>query len=454
MTWTYDKSYQLTNDRRSGANSYNVTCLYDPLGNRSVQINGGSRTTYVYDAMNQLLTSQSASGTTTNTWDANGSILNSTTPSNQRTTYTWNFENRLAKTVYLHQLAPFFTTVSDPAFRAPIRPARQIPSGSGVYVAGNRRYWGCRSSFTSMPSRFGELVSQWRSGIGSYYLFDAQGSTSQLTNGSGSQTDNYIYDAWGNVVVSNGATINNYLYVGALGICSTRIWVSISYGHVTSPQYAGFISVDPLIALLREVLSEQPEFAIPSAQVVRQALQLYQYAINNPVNHLDPSGMAVPIVIGGGAGLAGAALSESLIAALAALLGITAAVLAALAIALLIAFLIQRFGRRVALCDFYRDGCLLQVIQWAIQCATIEDGICQLHCLPDTGIFNGIPYIQSITNAPAQTCTSFQNWVNCILTGTLAEPGLRPLKCPPAERNGVDVTEDHAGLNYPGKLRS
>ena len=43
VTWSYDKTYQLTNEQRSGSNSYNITYTYDPVGNRLVLINGGVR---------------------------------------------------------------------------------------------------------------------------------------------------------------------------------------------------------------------------------------------------------------------------------------------------------------------------------------------------------------------------------------------------------------------------
>ena len=58
MTWSYDKTYQLTNEQRSGSNSYNVTYTYGPLGNRTVVINGGVRTTSTYNPANELTKSQ------------------------------------------------------------------------------------------------------------------------------------------------------------------------------------------------------------------------------------------------------------------------------------------------------------------------------------------------------------------------------------------------------------
>ena len=58
VTWSYDPTYQLTNEQRSGANSYNITYVYDPVGNRTLLVNSGAPTTYTYNAANQMATSQ------------------------------------------------------------------------------------------------------------------------------------------------------------------------------------------------------------------------------------------------------------------------------------------------------------------------------------------------------------------------------------------------------------
>ncbi len=62
VTWSYDPAYQLTNERRSGATSYNVTYVYDGVGNRTLMVNNGSPTTYAYNVANELATSQAGAG--------------------------------------------------------------------------------------------------------------------------------------------------------------------------------------------------------------------------------------------------------------------------------------------------------------------------------------------------------------------------------------------------------
>ena len=77
VTWSYDPTYQLTNERRSGANSYNISYTYDAAGNRTLMLNSGAPTTYTYNAANELATSQTSVGVTTYTYDGNGNLLTS-----------------------------------------------------------------------------------------------------------------------------------------------------------------------------------------------------------------------------------------------------------------------------------------------------------------------------------------------------------------------------------------
>ena len=58
LTLSYNPTYQLTNEKRSGANSYNISYTYDPVGNRTVLTSSGALTTNTYNAGNELVTSQ------------------------------------------------------------------------------------------------------------------------------------------------------------------------------------------------------------------------------------------------------------------------------------------------------------------------------------------------------------------------------------------------------------
>lgn len=56
------------------------------------------------------------------------------------------------------------------------------------------------AEYMNKPDQFGSLLSQRRSGTNSFYHFDAQGSTRQLTNDADTVTDTYIYTAFGEPV--------------------------------------------------------------------------------------------------------------------------------------------------------------------------------------------------------------------------------------------------------------
>ena len=51
----------------------------------------------------------------------------------------------------------------------------------------------------------------------SFYGYDGHGSVRQLTNSTGTVTDSYDYDAFGNLSNSTGSTPNNYLFAGEGG---------------------------------------------------------------------------------------------------------------------------------------------------------------------------------------------------------------------------------------------
>ena len=76
---------------------------------------------------------------------------------------------------------------------------------------------GVTAEYMNEPSQFGNLLSQRRSSTNSFYHFDAQGSTRQLTTDSQVVSDSYTYTAFGEAVSRTGTTRNPFKFNGAWG---------------------------------------------------------------------------------------------------------------------------------------------------------------------------------------------------------------------------------------------
>ncbi|MBS0266547.1 MAG: RHS repeat-associated core domain-containing protein, partial [Planctomycetes bacterium] len=279
VTWTYDPTYQLVNEKRSGVNSYNVTYTYDPAGNRTVKMESGARTTSTYDAANRLKTAQDGTGRTTFTFDAAGNQTKQVSPSGTITTSVWNFENM--NTATRLSSSSIVTLVyngdqmrvekdSSSSTRKLIYDGQNIlqeTDGSNLTQA----------AYTLEPQEFGNLVSQRQNQSGTwvqvYYAFDGLGSTDSLTNGSQVITDTYTYFAFGVIKASTGTTTNLFTWVGQLGyVRDTETGEYQLHVRQLLPDRGRFKSQDPL--------GVQPD------------ANLARYVGNSPVTETDPSGQS------------------------------------------------------------------------------------------------------------------------------------------------------------------
>ncbi len=271
MSSSYDPTYQLTNERRSGANVYNITYSYDPVGNRSLMQSGGALTTYTYNAANEPATSQTSAGTTTYTFDGSGNQFTSQAPGNQRTTNTWDGENRLTQVSLPSGIRNTFSYNGDGqrvVKQDSMGTTRHVWDGQNVLLETDGSNV-IQVVYTLEPQVYGNLISQRRSGTSSFFLFDGMDSTRQLTSATGLLTDGYVYDSWGCILASIGSTSNSFRYTGRLGdyfdTDLTDYYLRVRY---YSPSLGRFRSRDPVYEVT-----------------------WYVYVSNRPSHSVDPSGL-------------------------------------------------------------------------------------------------------------------------------------------------------------------
>src|SRR3990170_8131035 len=132
--------------------------------------------------------------------------------------------------------------------------------------------------YTNEPDVFGELVSQRRGGVTSYYHFDAQRSTRELTDANQNVTDAATYTAFGEAVASSGVTSNPFGYLGALGYYVNPETNDL---YVRARFYAAplgrFMSGDPLDYRARFYAPQLGRFVGRDSISYEGGINLYEY---------------------------------------------------------------------------------------------------------------------------------------------------------------------------------
>lgn len=127
------------------------------------------------------------------------------------------------------------------------------------------------AEYTHEPGLHGQLISQHRNGQTNFYHYDGMGNTSALTDNLGNVTDTYSYSAFGEEVAQTGSTTNPFGYAGALGY------------YVNPPTQDLYVRARFYAPRLGRWLSADPIGPI--------GMNLYEYASNNPLLEVDPSGL-------------------------------------------------------------------------------------------------------------------------------------------------------------------
>jgi RHS repeat-associated protein len=294
-SWTYDNA-----NNRLTQSIQNYTGL-----GAAATLTGSSATAYSYNVADELYeettNSYNATGTVTGTstvgyeYDFNGNQVSKTVGSST-TNYAYSFEDKLlsvtgASTQHAYSYDAGGNRLSQVTTTNGVAKSRFYLVDTNVayaQVVEERDENGVlQASYTTTDN--GELISgSWRNDAGEfdtrYYLQDGHASARQLADTTGGISDVYSFDGWGNSVEDIGESANDFLYNGQQKD-DTGLY------HLRARQYDSgngrFINHDPLMG----------------SEDVPTSLHRYQYASNDPVNLVDPSGRFAESLIGVLAGL-------------------------------------------------------------------------------------------------------------------------------------------------------
>src|SRR5262249_54220822 len=179
---------QLRHEVRTGATAFDVTHVYDPAGNRAVQIDAGVRTTYTVDAANQLTLALTGAARTTYTHDACGNRTRKDAPA-AITLYTWDERSRMRPA---EPVSGRITMSYDGSGR---RVQKQSGGQTRVFLYDFEKVLQERDGgdaltreYTSTTELYGDLLSAYDGSGTSFYEPDVLGSTDALLNDAGSET--------------------------------------------------------------------------------------------------------------------------------------------------------------------------------------------------------------------------------------------------------------------------
>jgi RHS repeat-associated protein len=272
-TYTYDADGELTSETSPLAT---LGYTYDAGGNRTsgnVTIGPG----------NQLL----SDGTWNDAYDADGNLIakvGAATGPDKGITWTYTYDNRNELTSAVEVKGS--TTLADFTYQYDVFGNRIEEDASGSLVAtqvtrfayDGRNIWGDLDGSNNLAMRRLFLNTAdsgtariTASGTVAWYLVDRLGSVNVIVSSTGAVIDRITYDGYGNVLAeTNPSASDRYLFTGR------------EFNRVTGLQYNRARYYDPTTG---RWTSEDP-LGVTAADT-----NLYRYAMNDPTNDVDPSGL-------------------------------------------------------------------------------------------------------------------------------------------------------------------
>jgi RHS repeat-associated protein len=275
--WGYDNIYRLTNENISAdpnSKTGSVTYGLDPVGNRlSLGLSQGSNLPVISPIQPNSISYDHDDRLSTENYDPNGNTL--TTAGK---TFAYDFENRLkslnngAVTIQYdadgNRVAKTVAGVTTRYLVDDLNPtgyAQVVEEVTGTTASRTYTYGLQRISQNQ------QIANAWTP---SFYGYDGGGTVRLLTDSTGTVTDTYDYDAWGNTVNTTGSTPNVYLYRGEHYDADLDLYYLRA--RYFNPLSGRFLTRDP----------EAGRIKVPAS------LHKYLYSVGDPINVSDPTGRA------------------------------------------------------------------------------------------------------------------------------------------------------------------
>jgi RHS repeat-associated protein len=280
--YTYDDLYRLTGENVTigGATFYNKSFGYDAVGNRLSQTTtgaGAAAVDYTYDGRDRLLTESAQAYA----WDDNGNL----TSGSGDAAYTWDLENRLVKVTKAGVIVEH--GYDDDGGR--VHTKVTLPTGASATTNFLLDVSGGLSHVVAETDDAGALLAAYvrgaddvisvirPSGSGAtsrWYHADGVGSIRALTDEAGNVTDTYTYTAFGEQLERMGTDQQPYAFAGE------------AYDPNVSFQYHRARWLDPRVGRFSSADIASGDTNVPTT------LHRYVYAGANPVDYVDPTGLA------------------------------------------------------------------------------------------------------------------------------------------------------------------
>jgi RHS repeat-associated protein len=276
--YDYDPLYRILNVISANPAAF----TWDGAGNRLTGP-GAADTNYQYNNANQMTAGKSHAFS----YDNAGNRIEGIIPGVMGgTSYTWDFGNQLTMVNSTTETCNTIRTFKyDPYGRRIEKQVNTVgcgqePTRTTSYVYDNEDIalevqvdgGGTTKTYYTHGPGIDEPLAMERNGNFSYYHADGLGSIVAITSQSGNTVQRYDYDSFGNIVtISDPSFLQPYSYTGREWDEETGLY--FYRARYYDPMVGRFISKDPIGFAGGDV-------------------NLYGYVQNNPVNWVDPSGLA------------------------------------------------------------------------------------------------------------------------------------------------------------------